>query len=134
MTDDEFLKATDSFDFLDYNNNEIFKKPNVATSTTEIKETPKETTVTKTVVEPSVKPYSSNNTPFGEIRQPTGLESLFGIDPAKMTALNKQKALGQDENGVFETKDFYSAHPDFNVSDYLKKAIDAKDKGYYGLE
>ena len=107
-------------------------EPNTATSTTEVKRTPNSTTVTKTVVEPSVKPYSSNNTPFGEIRQPTGLESMFGIDPAKMTALNKQKALGQNENGVFETKDFYSAHPDF--SDYLKKAIDAKDKGYYGLE
>lgn len=105
-----------------------------ATSTTEVKKTPEGTTITKTVVEPSVKPYSSSDTPFGEIRQPTGLESMFGIDPAKMTALNKQKALGQNENGVFETKNFDSAHPDFNVSDYLRKAIEAKDKGYYGLE
>ena len=104
-----------------------------ATSTTEVKQTPEETTVTKTVVEPSVKPYSSNNTPFGEIRQPTGLESLFGINPSEITAQNKRSALGQDKNGVFEANDFYTAHPDFNVTDYLKQAIEAKNQGDYSL-
>lgn len=113
-----------------------FQSPNnnlAATSTTEVKQTPKETTVTKTVVEPSVKPYSSNNTPFGEIRQPTGLESLFGINPSEITTQNKRSALGQDKNGVFEANDFYTAHPEFNVTDYLKQAIEAKNQGDYSL-
>lgn len=104
-----------------------------ATSTTEVKQTPKATTVTKTVVEPSVKPYSLNVTPFGEIRQPTGLESLIGYDPAKATALNKQSALGQNKDGVFEANDFYSAHPEFNVTDYLKQAMEDKNQGDYSL-
>lgn len=104
-----------------------------STPTAEVKQAPKETAVAETVVEPSVKPYSSNSTPFGEFRQPTGLENLIGYDPARAAALNKRLALGQDKDGVFEAKDFHAAHPDFNVTDYLKQAMEAKDQGDYRL-
>lgn len=81
----------------------------------------------------TLTPYKANVTPFGEYRQPTGLENLLGIDPNKITDMRKQMALGQDANGVFTPRgDFETAHG-FNIGDYLKQAVAEKERGDYSL-
>ena len=106
-------------------------------------QTPQGETVTTTEIEPSVKPFGSNYYVLKR-RQPTGFEKAIGLDKypiAEEIDSDKYKdwwkrriVLGQNESGVFEPRDFESAHPDFDIGEYLRQAVAAKDEGDYTLQ
>ena len=151
MTNEELEKRlSGAFNFSDdedeklesYLNNDKtnFSQVQQPVAQTEVKTTPNSVSVKET----EVRPYEATVTPFGEYRQPTGFEKAIGLDKypiAEEIDSDKYKdwwkrrmVLGQNESGVFEPRDFESAHPDFDIGEYLRQAVAAKDEGDYTLQ
>ena len=82
-----------------------------ATSTTEVKQTPKETTVTKTVVEPSVKTY--------ENPEATRLEMLLGLDKPVPKLNNRLETMEPWNAGISYEQAKGISSPKY-LSDYPK--------------
>ncbi len=91
-----------------------FQSPNnnlAATSTTEVKQTPKATTVTKTVVEPSVKTY--------ENPEATRLEMLLGLDKPVPKLNNRLETMEPWNAGISYEQAKGISSPKY-LSDYPK--------------
>lgn len=131
--DDEFVFKPRASKAVKPVQNVFGNKPNTnSTTTASTTVNPSNGAITKSVTtqtEQVSNPYEARVTPFGEIRQNTAFENLFTNEKTNEKAVeeNRAKALGLDKDGNFIRNDFFTDHPDFDVSEYLRNAVNSDE-------
>lgn len=131
--DDEFVFKPRASKAVKPVQNVFGNKPNTnSTTTASTTVNPSNGAITKSVTtqtEQVSNPYEARVTPFGEIRQNTAFENLIsgqenGNTEEKVKA-NRAAALGFNENGDYISENFETAHPNFDIAEYLRNIQDS---------